>query len=292
MDISIIITFYRHTDFLLRLLKSIQAQKNILENSINYEVIIVIDSVETSENELKDIVRAKITEAFFRNIVFVKNEKNLGVALSRNEGISVSRGRWLHIIDQDDEFCEDVYALIQHEAKADFILVNGYFNYEPQNDKHKIYYLKPKLLKKEIITDDFIRSPGQVLFKKDLAKNIAFRDVPCYRGCDDRFFWIEMFNANNIIKTLYIDKLCYVANIHQSNFSLDSMQLYKCSLAMWHVIGKEKFGTHKKYVESNIACLEYITNTKKSFSNLLHFLSYKYKPYRVIRYLFKVLKIN
>jgi hypothetical protein len=147
-------------------------------------------------------------------------------------------------------------------------------------------------VKKEIIIDDFIRSPGQVLFKKDLAKSIAFRDVPCYRGCDDRFFWIEMFNANEGMNTLYIDKLCYIANIHQSNFSLDSMQLYKCSLAMWQAIGKEKFGKDKKYVESNMACLEYITNTNSSFLNRIHFLSYKFKPYRVIRYLFKVLKLN
>ena len=287
MDISIIITFHKQTDFLLRLLKCIQAQKSILENSINYEVIIVIDSVETSENELKKIVRTKITEAFFRNIVFVKNEKNLGVALSRNEGISRSRGRWLHIVDQDDEFCEDIYALIQHEAKADFILVNGYFNYEPQNDRHKIYYLKPKLSKKEIITDDFIRSPGQVLFKKDLAKSIAFRDVPCYRGCDDRFFWIEMFNANDIMNTLYIDKLCYIANIHQSNFSLDSMQLYKCSLAMWQAIGIEKFGKEKKYVESNISCLQYICDGKRTLFHIYNYFSYKYKPYRLIRFMMK-----
>ncbi len=292
MDISIIITFYKQTDFLLRLLHCIRAQKTILKNSINYEIIIVIDSIETIQDDLKEIIRAKTTDTFFNKILFIKNEKNLGVALSRNEGISFSSGRWLHIIDQDDEFCEDVYTLIQNEHKADFILVNGYFNYEPKNDRHKIYYLKPKLLKKEIITDDFIRSPGQVLFKKDLAKSIAFRDVPCYRGCDDRFFWIEMFNENEGMKTLYINKLCYIANIHQLNFSLDSMQLYKCSLAMWHVIGKEKFGKDKKYVESNIACLEFITNTNRSFINRIHFLSYKFKPYRVIRYLFKVLNIN
>lgn len=289
MDISIIIPFYKHTHYLIRLLKNIYNQETIKKGALTYEIIIIIDSIESEITELKQSIQEAIGFDLLEHIHFIKNATNLGVAASRNKGIKAANGNWLHIVDQDDEFNSDFYKLVKDNEtnNAEFILVNGLFKYEPQNITHKIYYLKPSINLKNFILDDFIRSPGQVLFKKNILNGIFFRTAKCHKGCDDRFFWIELFNNNNNINTYYSDTCYYIANIHTNNFSLDSMQLYQCSLELWEQIEGSISANYQKHVKANKACLHYITNSNKSMYNLFCYLDYKYKPYRLIRFIFK-----
>jgi glycosyltransferase involved in cell wall biosynthesis len=289
MDISIIIPFYKHTHYLIRLLHNIYNQQTIKKGLLNFEIIIVIDSVENEINDLQFLLQNAVGIDLCNHIVFIKNSTNIGVAESRNIGIKAAKGNWLHIVDQDDEFNFDFYRLIKDNEpnNTEFILVNGLFKYEPQNFTHKIYYLKPTINLKNFILDDFIRSPGQVLFKKHILNGVFFRTAKCHRGCDDRFFWIELFNNNNQINTYYSDTCHYIANIHTNNFSLDSMQLYQCSLELWEQIECSICANYQKYVKANKACLHYITNSNKSIYNLYCYIVYKYKPYRFIRFIFK-----
>lgn len=289
MNLSVIIPFYKNTDYLLRLLQNLSAHKSVLNNELNYEVIIVIDSPETDLASLNVLLNQGLEPNFFKQIQFIKNEKNLGVAQSRNIGMANAHGDWLHVVDQDDVFCEDIYNLINiKSAETNFILVNGYFNYSKPTFRHKIYYLKPTITLKNLIVDDFIRSPGQVLFSKSLIKNTIFRTAPCHKGCDDRFFWIELF-ANNAIVFSYIKKPFYVANIHSENFSLDSMQLYRCSIELWDLIDLTKLNNYQNYISNNKATLDYIVNDNRNLKSTVSFLKYKFRPYRLIRYFYKYL---
>lgn len=290
MTLSIIIPFYKHTHYLIRLLNNIYNFETIKKDVINFEIIIVIDSIENELNALKHSINQSIGSEVLNNIHFIKNSTNLGVAESRNIGMKAAKGNWLHLVDQDDEFNLDFYGLIKanEQNNTDFILVNGLFKYEPQNYSHKIYYIKPTINLKNFITDDFIRSPGQVLFKKSILNGVFFRTAKCHRGCDDRFFWIELFN-NNKINTFYSNTCYYIAHIHANNFSLDSMQLYQCSLELWEQIENSIKANYQKYIIANKACLNYITKSDKSIYNLYCYLVYKYKPYRLIRFLFKAI---
>ena len=289
MNLSVIIPFYKNTDYLLRLLQNLSTHKSFLNNELIYEVIIVIDSPETDLVSLNVLLNQGLEPNFFKQIQFIKNEKNLGVAQSRNIGLANAQGDWLHIVDQDDVFCEDIYSLINNKGTAtNLILVNGYFNYSKPTFRHKIYYLKPTITLENLIVDDFIRSPGQVLFSKSLANHIKFRTAPCHKGCDDRFFWIELF-ANNAIDFSYINKPFYVANIHSENFSLDSMQLYRCSIELWELIDLTKLKNYLSYINSNKATLDYIVSNKRNFYSIVSFLKYKFRPYRLIRYFYKYL---
>jgi glycosyltransferase involved in cell wall biosynthesis len=293
MDISIIIPFYNHTHYLIRLLKNIYNQEIVKKGLLTYEIIIIIDSIESEITELELSIQEAIGFDLLEHIHFIKNATNLGVADSRNIGIKASYGNWLHIVDQDDEFNSDFYRLVKDNEtnNTEFILVNGLFKYESQNFTHKIYYLKPSINLKNFILDDFIRSPGQVLFKKSILNGVYFRTAKCHRGCDDRFFWIELFNNNDKIKTHYSYTCFYVANIHTNNFSLDSMQLYHCSVELWEQIDGSIMANYQKYVRANKACLNYITKNNSSLYNLYCYIVYKYKPYRSLRFLFKNLKV-
>lgn len=290
MNISIIIPFYKNTAYLLRLLSNIYNFETIKKGLLTYEIIIIIDSIENEIAELEQSIHVTIGFDLLEHIHFIKNPTNLGVAASRNIGIKAAKGNWLHIVDQDDEFSLDLYGLIKanEQNNTDFILANGLFKYEPQNYSHKIYYIKPTINLKNFITDDFIRSPGQVLFKKSILNGIFFRTAKCHRGCDDRFFWIELFN-NNKINTYYSNTCYYIAHIHANNFSLDSMQLYKCSLELWEQIENKIDTNYQKYIQTNKACLNYITNSDNNMYSFYFYLVYKYKPYRLIRFIFKLL---
>lgn len=289
MDLSIIIPFYKHTEYLIRLLNNIYNQETIKKGLLTYEIIIIIDSIESEITELKQSIQEAIGFNLLEHLYFIKNATNLGVAASRNTGIKASKGKWLHIVDQDDEFNLDFYRLIQYNEQnnANFLLVNGLFKYEPQHFTHKIYYLKPTINLKNLIIDDFIRSPGQVLFKKSILNGVFFRTAKCHRGCDDRFFWIELFNNNDHINVVYSSTCYYIAHIHANNFSLDSMQLYQCSLELWDQIEGSMSVKYQKYIKANKACLNYITNKGYSRYNLYCYLVYKYKAYRLIRYFYK-----
>lgn len=289
MNLSIIIPFFKKTDFLLRLLQNLGKHNSVINNELIFEVIVIIDSPDTDLQALKDLLNIGLSKKLLNNIKFVKNETNLGVAQSRNIGMAIAKGDWLHLVDQDDVFCSDFYSLInQQSANTNFILVNGYFNYSKPTFRHKIYYLKPTITLENLIVDDFIRSPGQVLFRNKLVNDTIFRTAPCHKGCDDRFFWIELF-ANNEINSTYINTPFYIANIHNENFSLDSMQLYKCSIELWEMLDLSKLNKYQNYINSNKAALDYIINKKRSFYYIVSYVKYKYKPYRLIRYFYKYL---
>lgn len=93
--ISVIIPTYNRTESLLRAINSVfdQTYRDI-------EIIVVDDNADNLE------VRKYIenTIALYENIIYIKNEKQEGGAISRNIGIENSRGEYIAFLDDDDEF--------------------------------------------------------------------------------------------------------------------------------------------------------------------------------------------
>ena len=91
--ISICIPAYRRTEFLKRLLDSVEIQ-----TYTNYEVVITDDSPDVSVQELVEqhAVRSKIR--------YYKNPKTLGTPENWNEGLRYARSEWIKIMHDDDWF--------------------------------------------------------------------------------------------------------------------------------------------------------------------------------------------
>jgi glycosyltransferase involved in cell wall biosynthesis len=89
---SIIITCYNREKFISKAIRSALNQINI--NREMLEVIVVDDFSKDSSVE-------KIQE-FVPLIKFIQNRKNFGVALSRNKGIKISKGKYILMLDSDD----------------------------------------------------------------------------------------------------------------------------------------------------------------------------------------------
>lgn len=89
IDLSIIIVSWKMKKMLEELIHSIE----LYTNDITYEIIVV-------DNFSQDGTVPMIKEKFPK-VILIENKKNRGVAPSRNQGIRVSKGRYILILDAD-----------------------------------------------------------------------------------------------------------------------------------------------------------------------------------------------
>lgn len=295
-SISVIVPFYKGEIFYPSLLNSIKnAVVNCGVNTINFELITIIDSIDSDY----DIVNNMVLNCFLGlenvSMITIKNEKNIGVAGSRNKAISISKGDYLHIIDQDDSIAETFYnESIKLLENHNFILNNGKVYYEDvKYNTHKLYYFTPKLTITSLLKNDFIRSPGQVIFLKKLLKDKFFPEPISYKGADDRFFWLRMFLENkNVIKPYYLKNVNYIANIHSDNFSGDRINMKKSILENWSILRKEiDISGSEKLINNDILRVRYALGEELSFDqkifgawyNAVYFLEFN----KILRFIIK-----
>lgn len=82
------------------------ALESLLNQSYeNLEIVIVDDS--PADYEIRSEVEKYIKSIKDKNIVYVKNEVNMGGALARNEGIKKATGRYITFLDDDDKYLPD-----------------------------------------------------------------------------------------------------------------------------------------------------------------------------------------
>ena len=268
--ISIIIPYYNGGEFYVDLLKSIKSA--ISEAKAVFEIVVIIDSMDTDQNSLDQLTR-KTLESCPAVVILFKNKMNIGVAGSRNAALKLVTGNYFHLIDQDDRIDKTFYSTVESFlGRANFILINGISFYTDHRfNAHKLFYIKPKLSLKQLLKDDFIRSPGQVVFSKDLIKNFGFPEPKHYKGADDRFFWIKMFLTNSLlIKPHYIVNPLYFAYIHNNNYSSDSLNLRKSTLENWEMLMSEiNTSSHTNLIRKDILSLKFAAGEKMRFSEKL-----------------------
>lgn len=94
--VTVVITTYKRTNTLKRAITSVLNQSHE-----KIEIIVVDDNNDLSiRNEVEEIVNS------FRNlrIRLIKNSRNLGGSLSRNEGIKEAKAEYICFLDDDDEY--------------------------------------------------------------------------------------------------------------------------------------------------------------------------------------------
>lgn len=294
---SIIIPFFNGENHYGTLLNSIAiAVRKLNTSDIKFELITIIDSMETSEELIENMTSRIFDTSNNIKILVLKNESNIGVAGSRNRGIEISSGRYLHLIDQDDEVSTDFYILCeQYSVEYNFLLFNGEVRFKNKTiNSHKLYYVAPILSLENLIIDDFIRSPGQVVFAKKLLKEYDyFQEPKNFKGADDRFFWLKIFfqNEGNLLSK-FIYNPCYLANIHEENYSNDRINLDKSCLENWRIF-KSKHDFHKfnYLIEKDILRVRFRLKEKMSLFQwifgLYLYLSYNFKINKILRYIIK-----
>jgi glycosyltransferase involved in cell wall biosynthesis len=188
IKISVIVPVYNTKDYLERCLNSILNQ-----TLDNIEIVIVNDN-STDESEL--IIKEFVNK--FKNIKYLKNEKNIGVSSSRNKALLECNGEYILFVDSDDYLEPSMLEEMYNEAQINNldIVTCGYFlDYEDGNtnvlvinlDTDKIYSGKEmlaellhhksgvtghswnKIIRKSIILDNNITYPSDMRLYEDLV---------------------------------------------------------------------------------------------------------------------------
>ena len=167
--INVIIPAYNCYSTLGRTLSSLVAQTDT-----NFEVIIVDDC---STEDIKSIVDDYTNKL---NIIYIRNEQNLGCGMSRQVGIDNATQKFITFLDSDDMFMpytvETFNSII--EANPDTEYLHSYFYEQIVIDNNPAIYLWK---------DNYTACHGK-LYNVELIKKYGIRNSPLVKWADDSFF--------------------------------------------------------------------------------------------------------
>ena len=167
--INVIIPAYNCCKTLSRTLSSLVAQTDT-----NFEVIIVDDC---STENIKSIVDDYANRL---NMIYIRNEKNLGCGMSRQVGIDNATQKFITFLDSDDMFMpytvETFNSIIEANPNTEYLHSHFY--------EQTIIENQPALF---LWRDNYTACHGK-LYNVDLIKKYEIRNSPLVRWADDSFF--------------------------------------------------------------------------------------------------------
>ena len=167
--INIIIPAYNCRKTLGRTLSSLVAQTDT-----NFEVIVVDDY---STEDIKSVVDDYVNKL---NIIYLRNEQNVGCGMSRQVGIDNATQKFITFLDSDDMFMpytiETFNSII--EANPDTEYLHSYFYEQIVIDNNPAIYLWK---------DNYTACHGK-LYNVELIKKYEIRNSPLVKWADDSFF--------------------------------------------------------------------------------------------------------
>ncbi|MGL4990776.1 MAG: glycosyltransferase family 2 protein [Sarcina sp.] len=215
--ISVITPYYKGKETIFNTITSVfAAEKKCID--IDLEYVVIIDSMEDKE-EIYSLIKNK----YKNKINIIKNEKNIGVAKSRNKALKNTNFDYVLFLDQDDNISEDYFIKMNDGIKrdADLIISNAYV-VNIKNDKRvKMYSKNLNINLKTFLEGNQVLSPGQVLFSKNIA-DIDDLYTGCsieYKGADDWAAYINVFINHRDLNTYYVQTPIFYYNLHDNNYS-------------------------------------------------------------------------
>lgn len=211
--VSIIVPVYNAGEYIYRCLDSL-----VNQTLREIEIIIVLDCpTDGTDNVVEEYARKD------NRIVVLRNEMNLNIGLSRNEGLKIAKGEYIGFSDHDDYSESNMYELLYNETIDEHIdIVISPFGYDCDNEINEYFYPNSNITIKEhfdlLIGYDhdldslkpFVRNGGiwNKLFKRTLIidNKIFFQDNRLITF-EDLLFLVHFFSVAKdlkcVNKTLY-----------------------------------------------------------------------------------------
>lgn len=201
-EVSIIVPVYNVEDFLARCLDSLVSQ-----TFRSYEIICIDDASPDASNKILESYQQK-----YPNLIRVfHNKENLGLGLTRNVGLSQSRGKYILFVDSDDYVKQDYiesYHKEMESCSAD-IIVGGYIRKTQKGEKVHI-------MSQTIWSTVTYAIACAKMFKASFLKsnNLRFTDLKCG---EDILFSLEAFYCNASFRV--IDYAGYYYSYNQDSIT-------------------------------------------------------------------------
>ncbi|CAB3290095.1 Glyco_trans_2-like domain-containing protein [Methanocaldococcus lauensis] len=269
-EISIIMSAYNEPEKYLR-----ESIESILNQTFkDFEFIIILDN----PNNVKAERIIKEYQKKDKRIVFIKNEKNLGLAGSLNNGLDIAKGKYIARMDADDialpERLEKQYKYMENNKNIDllfswvyFIDENGNILKEFKPSKEKIKNLSKYFFKEHLLVHPTLMAKSEILKKNKYDEN--------QKRSQDFELWMRLITKG--YKFDIIEEFLLKYRVLKENYRSrikKQIEYSKYSLkALWK---------HKKYYWKNIY---YWNNFLWHFSI---FLSIKIVPKKILTILIKL----
>ena len=178
--VSIIIPYFKKKKYFL---KSFFSAYN--QSFKNKEIIIIYDDEDKDE---LDFVKKSIHR--FKNIKLIINKKNLGVGISRNKGIKLSKGKYIAFLDSDDIWHKNKLRKQINFMKNKNVGISHttYEKIDENGVKIGKYIAKKKLSYQQLLNSCDI-GLSTVIIKKRILKKYKF---PSISTKEDYVLWLKI----------------------------------------------------------------------------------------------------
>lgn len=239
--ISFIIPAFNSQEHLNECVTSITNQ---VFNQTNYEIIIINDASKDNTLDICNKFKKK-------NIKIINNKKNLGVSLSRNKGIKLSKGEYLFFLDSDDKLCNSAIPRIIKIVK--FKDADLFFYLPNTNLIKKFSSKKTKGTNDHVFNllnnyGDFTAHPWNFIIRKKFLekKNIYFNNIKTFED--------QVFTSKILLKAEKINffskKICnHSERLNSLSRKTNSLTVFSILDVIYEVSGltqKNKLSQKKK----------------------------------------------
>ncbi len=226
--VSIIMPSYNTGKYISHSIKSIQAQ-----TYKKWELIIVDDC---SDDESIDVILSFND----KRIRLLRNQHNLGAALSRNYALRKARGKWIAFLDSDDIWAKD-----KLRKQLQFMVKNNYaFSFTDYrtclNGRWLPYiYTAPNIINKRRMYNYCYFFTSTVMYNREKIGLIQIKDL---KKNNDYAMWLQAIEKSNAYRLPQC--LSYYIKHDGSVSSVNKLKLIK-----WHY-KLFRFGLEKNWVLS------------------------------------------
>ena len=259
--ISLIITIYNQESFLKYAYFYIQKQE-----LKDIEIIFVDDA--SSDNSSKLIYSLMEND---KRIIYIKNKINKGAFHSRNEGILLSKGKYILIQDPDDLLLNNILIKSLEIAEYYNLDILQFYVIRGSYDKNKIWKrnkYKSGILYSEEVKNVFFFSVTRTLWDKLIKREIIvksinsmseeFRKEKYIVHSDDTIFWGIISSTNSYG---FLEQIGYFYNFENQ----ESIVHHYFDINMINLIFRSLFSTLKYYyfqtkenkLEKNYVCYKF-----------------------------------
>lgn len=203
MKISVIIPVYNVEKYLRQCLDSV-----INQTYKNLEIICINDA--STDNSLEILKEYAQKDS---RIILLDNEVNLHVGISRNRGLEIATGEYIHFLDSDDWMELDAYEkLVSYIEKSSESIDILHFlsNFKALDNRNSVImnYQNPELVGKLLNIEDtpdlinnFVRSSWLNIYRKGFLEenNIIFNNYPSME--DVEFHVLILIKARTVLLT-------------------------------------------------------------------------------------------
>lgn len=168
--------------------------QSVLQQSFpDWELLIIDDCSSDRTSQLATAYAEK-----YPKIHYYRNESNLGVAESRNRGITLASGEWIAFLDSDDCWHPDKLRLqteLANSRSASFLFTGSAFI--DGNSQLLDYYLPaPATISYRELLKQNVVSCSSVMIRKDLIKQYPMKHASAMH--EDFAVWLQILRDKKI----------------------------------------------------------------------------------------------